>query len=140
MQFRFLRILHRRISPRRARTRYGRSRRRFAFSIPEEKHSTSPLEQQRACRPCPGGMKRGGGEFIENNFPRSLSDRAYARARRYESLDACGCVRAAWVTSHARAPGGLRSASIFIRLFETRVAPTIVTTIERVRLGKKINK
>lgn len=58
---------------------------------------------RRAVRGNDWPIAQAGGEFIEYNFPRSLSDRAYARARRYQRRARhYGCVRAAWVISHAR--------------------------------------
>lgn len=77
---------------------------------PQGKHSTSLLEQQ-------WPATHAGGEFIETNFPcslaRSLSDRAYAHILRYESPDACGCVREPRGLPPTHAPRGLLRLNIY---------------------------
>lgn len=61
----------------------------FAFSIPGEKHSTSPLEQQRRL------TVHARGKFIESNFPRSLSRSPIVLTRSYVHADTRepGCIR-----------------------------------------------
>lgn len=43
------------------------------------------FDEQSVATTTAGPIAQAGGEFIEYNFPRSLFDRAYARARRYKS-------------------------------------------------------
>lgn len=104
---------------------------------PGEKHSTSPLEQQRPA------ARAGGGEFIENNFPHSPARplarssipltpvHADTRARMHRMRE-----RAAWVTSHACT--GRTTPLEYLSVCSRRVAPTTVTTRSKgAWLGKK---
>jgi len=79
----------------------------FTFAVLGEKQSTSPLDQQSAIdRPCRGRIYRAQFSTLVRSFARSLSDRAYVLARRYESPDAYGCVREPRGLPPTHAPGG----------------------------------
>lgn len=88
-----------------------------------------------ADRPCQGRIYRE--QF--STLARSLALRSCLHARMYtqtrESPVAYGCVRAAWVISHAYTR---RTAPLeYLSVCSRRVAPTTVMTIERIAAWKK---
>lgn len=102
---------------------------------PGEKTFDEPAGTTTACRPC-----RRGRIYREqfSTFARSLARssipltlvHADTRARMHRMRE-----RAAWVTSHACT--GRTAPLEYLSVCSRRVGPTIVTTIERARLGKK---